>query len=166
MALTIKKADILVAAIMAVSLLTKEVTFVAALMYLLYRKGYTAGTWKLLAPVLILIPIGVLIGYEHALDDMLRDVFIVSKIIVYFWVGVILSENVEDWDTFFKYLKIIALVSAIYHLLTYAANYGEASDINGLRKEAGLQSFVESIAVAVILSQYFSRKFRSLFYKQ
>jgi hypothetical protein len=108
------------------------------------------------------------IGYNNPENDVLRDAFIVTKIVVYFWVGVVLAKKIDNWDLLFKYLKTIALISALYHIGIYIFHYGSVDDLNHLRKETGLQSYVEAVLAGLYFQEHgakslarnLSRKFR------
>jgi hypothetical protein len=158
-----KKSTLFLIAIVGMSLLSKEVIFIIAVLYLLYCKNFTQRTWLLLMPVFTLLLIGITIGYSHFKNDVLRDVFIVSRVIIFFWVGVVLAKKIDNWDLLFKYIKVIALISALYHIGIYFIHAGTADTLDQLRKETGTTSYTEAVVVGIIFSRIWNKRFRQEF---
>jgi hypothetical protein len=161
-----KKSTLFIIAIVGVSLLSKEAIFIIAVLYLLYCKNFTKRTRLLLLPIFTLVCIGIAMGYHYPKNDILRDAFIVTRIIVFFWVGVVLAKKVDSWDLLFKYLKTIALISALYHIGVYFIHYGSADDLDHLRKETGTTSYVESVLTGIIFSRIWNKNFNLEFNKR
>jgi hypothetical protein len=160
---SMKKSTLFLIALVGISLLSKEAIFIIAVLYLLYCKNFTQRTWLLLMPFFTLLFIGVAVGYNYPENDILRDIFIFTKIVVYFWVGVVLAKKIDNWDLLFRYLKTIALISALYHIGIYIMHYGNTNDLNRLRSETGLQSYVESVFAGIMFSRILSKRFNKEF---
>lgn len=153
--------------------LPKEVKFGLGCLCVLFNyqsnKSFINISNKVLLPIFLTFLIGLIMGLSamenNKITDILRDSFLILKIPVYFWVGIIISRKVETLNDFFGFFKLIAISSAILHILTFLLNYHSGLSLDDLRKDTGLGSLVQAIFLSMLISQHFNKKFNTLFSK-
>jgi len=122
---------------------------------------YNASYSKIL-PVILLVVIGIIGGIDDRNKDFYRDIFIFSKIIVYFLGGLLLGKYLNNFASFFKYFYIIAFVSALNHILLIATHLGSIYSLDTIRFVAGYGNEIEGVIVGIIISAYFNKNLKNI----
>ena len=122
---------------------------------------YDTSFFKVL-PFLTLVLTGFVLGLYNAERDFYRDIFIFSKVIIYFYCGLAISKYLKDISTFVRYFLIFALVSSLVHIGFVLINLGSANSLEAIRKAAGFGNDAQAIAASIFLSGMFNKSFRRL----
>jgi len=146
-------------------LISKELDFILVCVLLVVWRNWFIGAFDAFLinlPFLVLIIIGVMLGTHNGIRDLVRDLFIYSKNIIFFLGGLLLSKYVKNFNSFFKYFTIFALISSLVHLWNFAVNIKSAGSLEAIRQAAGYDNEAQAIAISIYVAGIFNKSFRSI----
>lgn len=148
-------------------LLPIEATFIIGVFifsYFILIKNYPLKSLlTVLLPIILLLIIGIVFCGDNAVKDIIRDLFNVSKIIVFFCLGVFFSRYLREFDSLYITVKFLAVASAVLHLYVFVINYSSAVSLDQLRALTGRDNIIEAVFLSIYLSRTFSKNFRYQF---
>jgi O-antigen ligase len=129
------------------------------------RATYYKSSFTVIWPLIILALIGFFSGL-YTIDrinrDFYRDIFTFTRVIIYFFFGILLSKYVRDLSTFYKCFAIFVLLASIRHLSAAAVAIQNFSSFNQYRHASGLTNFDEAIILGIFISAFFNWSLRRL----
>lgn len=143
-------------------ILPKELLFVTAFIFVLFFLKENTFLFKkavkVFKPLLIVFIVGVIHCFDNSARDILRDIFLFTKIGVYFFVGVIASRYFNDFDKFARIIIYFAFAYALLHLYMFYSIGASIDSLDTLRSEIGTGNLIEAFGLSVFLVGLFESR--------
>lgn len=142
-------------------LVPKEINFLFILVLVFFITPYDNAifykrAFSTLLPILLILILGIIAGATHMGKDYIRDVFIVSKNIVYFLGGIMLSKYVKNVEALFIYFAIFTAFYSVRHIGLFALHYHSVNSLDQFRKDFGLGNMNEVIFLSIVVAGRFN----------
>jgi hypothetical protein len=109
--------------------------------------------FQVISPILLLLFLGVFtIDFAYTGRDIARDIYLVGKIVILFFVGISVAKYVINYSHFYHILAICAGISAIKHIIMFIVNFSSDISFGDLRWASGTESLIEAIFAAMYIN--------------
>ncbi len=118
------------------------------------------GLFSLVAPLLMMLFVGLLGAYNHELYDVGKDVWYLTKSVWAIGIGYILMAYIRSLQDICRMVVTIAILAASLHLMNLAMNYQSGMTMYDVRIEQGVRGyFVVVIGLALMVANKNMREY-------
>ena len=147
--------------------LSDKLFFVAVVITLFFiisfdRSSVYTSAIHILFPLFLLIVIGMLAGIRNGRIDFYRDIYIFSKNIFYFLIGISLTRFIKNIRDFFRYFLLLGFCASLLHIGTIAMNFNSGLSLVQIRRLAGLSNSLEALMMSFCVASFLSKNFKSV----